>query len=115
VITGQADRLHLENYSVEKTYASNIEKPKAYLVPKNTKGDFISSIIRGQAFKMGPGQYKLNNENTFNIESRNIHFYNGTAKKVSVFDETAKRQAWVPGANVYKPNNSPKILGNTKT
>lgn len=75
----------------------------------------MDNLLKGNKWKVGVGAYKPKNESMMSVEPARIHFYHGKDKKCSVFEEQARRSAWVPGANAYSPSNCPKILGNTKT
>jgi hypothetical protein len=46
-MSGGADEQLFSGYSCEKTYSKNIDKPLEFMVPKNTKGNFIDSVLKG--------------------------------------------------------------------
>lgn len=85
-----------------------------HAVPKNKTGDFISTVVHGNKTKLGPNHYNPPNMNMFKTDAARIHFPIGRASRTTVFVEKAKRQEWVPGPNVYKPERKQHLLGNFK-
>lgn len=101
VLTGLENTDHIQNYHLENTWVSALEKPKSNLFPKDKNNGFISTIVKINAQKLGPGHYKPENADTFKIESKRIHFPISKAARTTVFEENAKNRSWVPAASTY--------------
>lgn len=114
VLAGLADDDEVQGYKCRPVHISSLDQPRANLVPRFNKGQFMDSVLRVNSFKLAPSHYQPKNLSAFNADTNRIHFAYNRAERTTFFAETAKKTSWVPGPNAYKPDGKDKIKGNQK-
>ena len=86
----------------------------SYTFQKNVNKDFISTIQRSNAIKLGPNHYKIFDAGGFTSKEnlKKVKFAFNKEVKQSVLEQNAKKKAWVPSSHAYSPENKRKVLGN---
>ena len=89
-------------------------KPMSYTFQKNKNKDFISSVQRSNAIKLGPNHYKIFDAGGFTSKDnlKKVKFAFAKDAKTSVIDQFAKKKAWVPAPQAYSPERKVHLKGN---
>ena len=99
---------------IGSTFVPTLQKPMSYTFQKNKNQDFVSTVQRGNSFKLGPNNYKIFDQGGFVSKEnlKKVKFAFSKAEKTSVLGDIGKKKAWVPAPSAYDADNKKKTKGN---
>ena len=86
---------------IGEPYIPVLNKPTTYTFMKNKGKDFITTVEKQGAPKVGPNHYKIFDAGGFASEQnlKKVKFAFNREKKESVLDQYAKKKSWVPSVH----------------